>query len=117
MTGDTRFMAPRPMLTRPKPASGHRRALRSLLEAHAAAAADPPDFFARHSRSFRFAAAFYPAGELARVGRVYAYCRWTDDLVDRPPAGWEPAALRDAWAGLSAGCDHGHCLGTVASDL
>jgi phytoene synthase len=58
---------------------------------------------ARNSRSFAFAARFFPAGAAEKVARVYAYCRVTDDLVDRAD-GEHPAAL-DAvlteWAGLS----------------
>jgi len=39
-------------------------------------------YFAHHSRSFRFAARFMPAPERHRLARVYAWCRYTDDLVD-----------------------------------
>src|SRR5690606_27713659 len=38
-------------------------------------------YLAAHSRSFRFATRFFPADSAARVARVYAYCRCTDDLV------------------------------------
>lgn len=44
--------------------------------------ADPRAYLARHSRSFRFAAALLPRDERARVARVYAWCRYTDNLVD-----------------------------------
>ncbi|HEU4990110.1 MAG: phytoene/squalene synthase family protein [Gemmatimonadota bacterium] len=40
-------------------------------------------YFAHHSRSFRFAARFMPAPQRDQLARVYAYCRYTDDLVDR----------------------------------
>ena len=43
---------------------------------------DPKAYLAHHSRSFRFAAALLPRVERARVARVYAWCRYTDNLVD-----------------------------------
>ena len=43
---------------------------------------DPQAYLARHSRSFRFAAMLLPRVERARVARVYAWCRYTDNLVD-----------------------------------
>ena len=50
------------------------------------AAAEWGSYFALNSRSFRFAARFFPPGEWERVARVYAFCRVTDDLVDLPKA-------------------------------
>ena len=44
--------------------------------------ANPALYLARHSRSFRFAAAMMPKSHRARVVRVYAWCRYTDNLVD-----------------------------------
>lgn len=41
-------------------------------------------YFAHHSRSFRFASRFMPRVERAQLARVYAWCRYTDDLVDEP---------------------------------
>lgn len=43
---------------------------------------DPEAYLANHSRSFRFAAALLPRVERERVARVYAWCRYTDNLVD-----------------------------------
>lgn len=39
-------------------------------------------YFAVNSRSFRFASRLFPAGPRRLVSSVYAYCRFTDDLVD-----------------------------------
>lgn len=60
-------------------------------------------FFARHSRSFRYASLFFPTGPRERVTEVYAYCRFTDDLVDsRPHADRrEVEEELDAWSALS----------------
>lgn len=43
---------------------------------------DPIAYLAGHSRSFRFAARFLPGNEARRVAEIYAFCRFTDDLVD-----------------------------------
>lgn len=60
-------------------------------------------YMSRNSRSFAFAARFFPRDEAERVARVYAWCRVTDDLVDRADGEGEEAleALLDEWAGLS----------------
>ncbi len=58
--------------------------------------------FARHARSFRFAARLFPPEPGRLVAGVYAFCRFTDDLVDLAPDP-DPAHLRarlDAWSGL-----------------
>lgn len=70
-------------------------------------------YFAHHSRSFRFASRFMPRPERDQLSRVYAYCRYTDDLVDRadgvPPREierrldrWLDASF-DAYAGTRTG--------------
>ncbi|HEX6629536.1 MAG TPA: phytoene/squalene synthase family protein [Gemmatimonadaceae bacterium] len=64
--------------------------------------AAPAAYMARHSRSFRFAAALLRGPERARVARVYAWCRFTDDLADREVANGDTAAARlDAWLACS----------------
>jgi 15-cis-phytoene synthase len=42
-------------------------------------------YFAHHGRSFRFASRLFPKQEGRLVAGVYAFCRFTDDLVDRAP--------------------------------
>jgi phytoene synthase len=54
-------------------------------EASASTAAEQADwlpYFARHSKTFRFAARFFPPAEERLIGGVYAFCRFTDDIVD-----------------------------------
>jgi 15-cis-phytoene synthase len=46
-------------------------------------AVDWPGVFARNGRTFRFAARLFPPRHAERIERVYAFCRVTDDLVDR----------------------------------
>jgi 15-cis-phytoene synthase len=43
------------------------------------------DSFAHHARSFRFAARLFPPEPGRLVAGVYAFCRFTDDLVDQAP--------------------------------
>jgi phytoene synthase len=69
-----------------------------LLEVPAVAELSAPDsYMARNSRSFHFAAAFMRRAERERTARVYAWCRFVDDLAD---AAGDPAvaeARLDAW--------------------
>jgi phytoene synthase len=39
-------------------------------------------YFGAHAKTFRFAARLFPKGALQKVAGVYAFCRFTDDLVD-----------------------------------
>ena len=75
----------------------------SLIRSRVPAPAEWRDYLGRNSRSFAFASRFFPRAEGERVARVYAFCRVTDDLVDRPE-GNDAAALEavlDEWVGLA----------------
>lgn len=37
---------------------------------------------AKHGKSFRFAGYFLPEDKLAQAARLYAFCRWIDDIAD-----------------------------------
>ena len=68
-------------------AVGSPRHLRSQLAAPVAlpeldALQSPARYLAQHSRSFRFSASMMARDDRARVARVYAWCRYTDNLVD-----------------------------------
>jgi phytoene synthase len=79
--------------------------------------AAPAAYMARHSRSFRFAAALLRGPERARVARVYAWCRFTDDLVDREAANDATAAARlDAWLACSRAAYDGRPSGIELVD-
>jgi len=72
----------------------------STLLAHPAIRelATPGAYMSRNSRSFRFALGLMRGPERNRVARVYAWCRFTDDLVDRAPGNLREAEARlDAW--------------------
>ena len=63
-----------------------------------------PEYFGRHAKTFRFAARLFPPEPAARIAGVYAYCRFTDDLVDDPSDGAGPDVLEErlsAWRDLS----------------
>lgn len=81
-------------------------------------AADAERYLALHSRSFRFAARLFPPEEGEKVARVYAYCRATDDLVDRPGAATpeELEALLEEWVELSRRAYHGETTGLELVD-
>ncbi|MBV9110542.1 MAG: squalene/phytoene synthase family protein, partial [Gemmatimonadetes bacterium] len=75
-------------------------------------------YMAHHSRSFTFAARFFPTDAAERVARVYAWCRVTDDLVDRAD-GEDAAALEavlDEWAALSRRAYEGEGTGIALLD-
>ena len=64
--------------------------------------AEPYEYLGRHSRSFRFAAALLRGADRERVARVYAWCRFTDDLVDSPGVSAHDMSQRlDAWLACS----------------
>jgi len=70
-------------------------------------------YFAHHARSFRFAARLFPEPEGTLVAGVYAFCRFTDDLVDRAP---DPRRDRleerlDAWMELTRSAYRGEDTG------
>jgi phytoene synthase len=79
-----------------------------------------PSYFGRHARTFRFAARLFPAEEAARIAEVYAYCRFTDDLVDEPADGAGPEVVAerlDAWRALTRAAFEGHVTGVPLLDV
>lgn len=78
-----------------------------------------PTYFGRHARTFRFAARLFPPRPAAAVSGVYAYCRFTDDLVDEPHDGASPPVLEarlEAWSALSRQAFEGHGTGVPLLD-
>lgn len=61
------------------------------------ALSDPTAYLASNSRSFRFAAAMMTGAERARIARVYAWCRYTDNLVDGDGSVKVAAQRLDRW--------------------
>lgn len=79
---------------------------RDALRNDAAALATPAawlDYFGRHGKTFRFAARLFPPAIRDDVAGVYAFCRFTDDLVDedRGRSTAERSDLLDAWGALA----------------
>jgi len=79
---------------------------RDAIVAEAAPLVGPVEwlaYFGAHGTSFRFAARLFPPGPRDVVAGIYAFCRFTDDLVDRredlPPE--EREVLLDAWLELA----------------
>jgi phytoene synthase len=79
--------------------------------------AEPYAYLGRHSRSFRFAAALLRGTDRERVARVYAWCRFTDDLVDLASASVHQTAQRlDAWLACSRMAYQGRPCGVPLVD-
>jgi phytoene synthase len=72
---------------------------------------------AEHAKSFRFASRLFPAEHRERVIGVYAWCRYTDDLVDGVdlPAD-ELEARLDRWLQLSQRAYAGERTGNELAD-
>ncbi len=66
-------------------------------------------YFSENSRSFTFASRLFPPGPRDLVTEVYAFCRFTDDLVDERPASDKPLLddELDAWMALFAAAYEG----------
>lgn len=61
-------------------------------------------YFRAHARTFSLAARLFPVAERRRVEALYAYCRFTDDLVDDPEDATDPNTLEErleVWRQLS----------------
>lgn len=88
--------------------------LEGVLPSLAGEGVDPVEwmrFQARHSRSFSFASRWMP-DDLARpIAGIYAYCRLTDDLVDRADEGVDRGALLEQWRDASRRAWGGEAVG------
>ncbi len=70
-----------------------------------------------HARSFHFAARLFPAARRRQVMGVYAWCRYTDDLVDGQPFPAPALEARlDAWLELSRRAYEGEHTGNDLAD-
>ncbi len=61
-------------------------------------------YFGEHARTFHLAARLFPPREAGLVAGLYAYCRFTDDIVDDPADSPSPAVLTrrlTVWRSLS----------------
>ena len=88
--------------------------------ATADAAAPPPPaewmrYLGHHGRSFAFATAVMPADERERVAAVYAWCRYTDDVVDLGAADGSDRRI-DEWLDASRAAYEGRWTGIALLD-
>jgi phytoene synthase len=75
-------------------------------------------YFGRHSKSFRFASLLFPAPARADVEGVYAFCRFTDDLVDEATVPVPEARARlEAWRSLARAAYEGSPVGVPLLDV
>jgi len=105
----------------PFPAPPGPGTLRSRLLAEVRDLDDPRArlrYFGRHARSFRFASRLFPREVLQRIADIYAFCRFTDDMVDEPSTR-DPAHL-DArlkeWLGMAWDAYQGNITGSGLVD-
>jgi len=77
-----------------------------------------PAYFGRHSKSFRFSAWLFPREHRRAIAGVYAFCRFTDDLVDESRVGVAEARERvEAWRALSRAAYGGERTGIPLLDV
>ena len=76
----------------------------------------PDLYFAHHSKSFSFAAAFMGREDRERIARVYAWCRYTDDIVDDCDDPVLAEARLDRWLELSRSAFDGRRTGVALLD-
>ena len=92
-------------------------ALTERLGPEAGDADDALRRLARGSVTFRFASRLLPADEVARIARVYAFCRVTDDLVDDAA---DPTVtggeLLETWLGIARASYEGTPSGIALVD-
>jgi phytoene synthase len=75
-------------------------------------------YFGHHSKSFRFAARLFPPEPRADVEGVYAFCRFTDDLVDEAGVPAPMARERlEAWRSLVRAAYDGEETGIPLADV
>ena len=76
-------------------------------------------YFGEHARTFHLAARLFPPREAGLVAGLYAYCRFTDDLVDEPdgdPSEHELTRRLDVWRQLSMAAWDGETTGIPLLD-
>ena len=75
-------------------------------------------YLSQHGRSFWMAARLIPPLERAQLAGVYAWCRYTDDLVDHATCSW-PALLGvlGEWEALSRAAYEGSDTGIELLDI
>ncbi|MEX2470703.1 MAG: squalene/phytoene synthase family protein [Gemmatimonadota bacterium] len=78
-----------------------------------------PEYFGRHAKTFRLASRLFPADAAGVIAGVYAFCRFTDDLVDDPIDRAGPERVRQrlaAWRMLTEEAWAGHTTGIPVLD-
>ena len=73
------------------------------------------NYLGKHGRSFRFATTFMPPADRDQVAAVYAWCRYTDDLVDHGDAEGTDVRLDD-WLAASRAAHEGTQTGIPLLD-
>lgn len=77
---------------------------------------DAGRFMGRHTRTFRFATLVMQPRLRGRIERVYAWCRYTDDIVDRATDPAAAAAELERWLLQSRAAYDGQATGLALLD-
>lgn len=77
------------------------------------------EYFSSQSKSFSYAARLFPADLAKEVTAVYAFCRFTDDLVDTRPSTSASQIEEDlvAWTELARSAHAGETTGIAVLDI
>jgi phytoene synthase len=95
--------------------------IRRELQEAAAHLDDPVSrlaYFGQHAKTFRFASRLFPAEQLQQVAGVYAFCRFTDDLVDEADDQDREKLnlLLQEWLAMAREAFHGEATGVSLLD-
>ena len=75
-------------------------------------------YLSRHGKSFWMAARLIPAPERSQLAGVYAWCRYTDDLVDHATCAWgDQLRVLGEWKALSQASYEGNETGIELLDV
>jgi phytoene synthase len=75
-------------------------------------------YLSRHGQSFWMAARLIPASEREQLAGVYAWCRYTDDLVDHATCSWgDQLRVLGEWKALSQAAYEGSETGIELLDV
>lgn len=118
-------VAARPAVrTRPPPSSATTAARIAVRALALGPRASWGRYFAHHSRSFSFASLLFPPEERRLVREIYAFCRFTDDLVDEatgPDGTRIPVAglyrKLDVWEDICRAAHEGERTGVPLADV
>ena len=90
----------------------------ALQDQHLGDVSNWQKFFSANSRSFSFSARLFPPEERSLIIGIYAFCRFTDNLVDKDCGKVAQAYQRlDTWSQITQSAYHGYTTGISVADV